>query len=356
MSPGTARQPAARREPCRPLGRIRHATPERTAHGRRDRHRHHATTSRRQLLRRLAVGAAGAAAASVAGVIAARPAAAADGDPLTLGALNTHGFETDVNYSGPTLPASFNIQAGDETKANIDILTNVFAGAGTALLGVASGNGNQQIGIIGWSKKPGGTGLVGFTGNAGAYGGEFFGGLAELRLRPGGAAPPTLTNAHQAGELYEDADANLWICVAPGTPGSWRLLAGRQTAGALTLLPAPVRVYDSRLSDGPLAGGSSRTVSLTEGHVGTTPTAAVPAGATGALLSLTLDATVQSGFLAVFAAGIAFPGTSNANWFQDGQILAVTTVSAVDAAGAVTVFAGGPGRTQFLIDIIGFYT
>ena len=62
------------------------------------------------------------------------------------------------------------------------------------------------------------------------------------------------------------------------------------------------------------------------------------------------------GFLAVFAADVAFPGTSNANWFQDGQILAVTTVSAVDAAGAVTVFAGGPGRSQFLIDIIGFYT
>jgi hypothetical protein len=63
------------------------------------------TTSRRHLLRGLAAGAAGAAAASVAGVVVARPAAAADGDPLTLGALSTHGFETDVNYSGPTLTA-----------------------------------------------------------------------------------------------------------------------------------------------------------------------------------------------------------------------------------------------------------
>jgi len=313
------------------------------------------TTSRRRLLGGLVAGAAGAAAASVAGVVAARPAAAADGDPLTLGALNTHAFVTDVNYSGPTEPASVNIQAGDETKANIAILTDVFAGAGTALLGVASGNGNQQIGVIGWSKKPGGTGLVGFTGDAGAYGGEFFGGLAELRLRPGGAAPPTLTDAHQAGELYEDVDANLWICVAAGTPGTWRLLSGPKTAGALTLLSPPVRVYDSRASDGPLAGGSSRTVGLTEGRAATALTPAVPVGATGALISLTLDATIRSGFLAVFAAGIAFPGTSNANWYQDGQILAVTTVSAVDATGAVTVFAGGPGQTQFIIDVIGFY-
>ncbi|HKA03286.1 MAG TPA: hypothetical protein VKD67_03125 [Acidimicrobiales bacterium] len=197
--------------------------------------------------------------------------------------------------------------------------------------------------------------MIGFTGNAGAYAGEFFGGVAELRLRPGGAAPTTLTNAHQAGELYEDADANLWLCVAPGTPGTWRMLSGPKAAGTLTLLPSPVRVYDSRIGDGPLAGGSSRTVSLAEGTAAGAPTPAVPTGATGALLSVTLDATVDSGFLSVFAAGLAYPGTSNANWFATGQILAVTTVSAVDAAAGVTLFAGGPGRSQVIIDVIGFY-
>jgi hypothetical protein len=230
------------------------------------------------------------------------------------------------------------------------------------VLGVASGNGNQKIGMIGWSKKALGTGVVGFTGGAGAYGGEFFGGLAELRLRPGGAAPTTLANAHQAGELYEDADANLWLCVAAGTPGTWRRLAGPTAAGALTLLPTPVRVYDSRppggpaaTNDGPLGGGATRTVSLTEGFVGTTATPAVPAGSTGALISLTLDATVDAGFLAVFAGGVPYPGTSNANWFATGQILAVTTASAVDASGAVTIYAGGGGTTQFVIDVIGFF-
>lgn len=319
-------------------------------------------TTRRHLLRGLAVGAAGAAAAGVAGVVAARPAAAADGDPLNVGETNTFSTATNVNFDGATTPASFNIQSGDETTANNTILTNAFAGSGAALLGVASGNGNQQIGIIGWSKKALGTGVIGFTGGAGAYGGEFFGGLAELRLRPGGNAPTTLSNAHQAGEIYEDQDANLWLCVAAGTPGTWRLLSGPKAAGALTLLPTPVRVYDSRppggpaaTNDGPLGGGATRAVNLAAGFVGATPTPAVHAGSTGALISLTLDATVGSGFVAIFTGGAAYSGTSNANWFQSGQILAVTTVSAVDAASAVTVYAGGPGSTQFVIDVIGFY-
>ena len=35
------------------------------------------------------------------------------------------------------------MQSGDETTANNDILNNNFNSVGTALLGVASGNGNQ---------------------------------------------------------------------------------------------------------------------------------------------------------------------------------------------------------------------
>ena len=85
------------------------------------------------------------------------------------------------------------------------------------------------------------------------------------------------------------------------------------------------------------------------------PAPAVPAGAAAALISLTLDATAGAGFLGVFANGIAWPGTSNANWYTNGQILAVTTVTAVDATAKVTVHAGGPGSTQFVIDVIGYY-
>jgi hypothetical protein len=81
----------------------------------------------------------------------------------------------------------------------------------------------------------------------------------------------------------------------------------------------------------------------------------VPPGAAAALIRLTLDETAGAGFLGVFANGIAWPGTSNANWYTNGQILAVTTVTAVDATAKVTVHAGGPGSTQFMIDVVGFY-
>ena len=226
-------------------------------------------SSRRRMLRSLALGAAGAAAAGA--VVAGRPsiAAAADGDPLRVGATNAHTLPTNVNYSGATTAASFNIQSGDQTAANDGILNGLFANAGTALLGVASGNGNQNIGITGWSKKPLGTGVVGFTGGTGAYGGEFFGGLAEVRLRPGGEAPITLTNAHAVGELYEDATGELWLCTAAGSPGTWRQIAGPTTAGAFHAI-SPRRVYDSRADAlGKLAPDEERVLSMATSTDGT---------------------------------------------------------------------------------------
>jgi hypothetical protein len=306
-------------------------------------------TSRRTLLRTMALGVAAAGAATIA--TGARPAGAADGDAITLGQTNDFATPTNVNYQGATTAASLNVQSGDETAANDTILNNVFNSAGTALLGVASGNGNQGIGIIGWSKKPGGTGLVGFTGGAGAYGGEFFGGLAEVRLRPGGAAPITLTNAHQVGELYEDQDGTLWICTAAGTPGTWREIAGPTTAGAFHAI-APRRVYDSRPNDR-LAPGADRTVSVANSTDGTVDV--VPVGATAVSLTVTVTGTEGAGgFVAVRPAGTGYNGTSSVNWFGPGQNLATTVITGVDADRQI-VLRAGEQYTHIVVDVTGFY-
>ena len=250
-------------------------------------------TTRRSMLRSLAVGAAAAGAATL---VTGRPAHAADGDPVTLGQTNEFNTATNVNYKGATVAASVNVQSGDETTANNTILNNNFNSAGAALLGVASGNGNQGIGIIGWSKKPLGTGVVGFTGGAGAYGGEFFGGLAELRLRPGGAAPITLTNAHLVGEMYEDQEGTLWICTAAGSPGTWREIAGATTAGAFHAVE-PRRVYDSRPGS-KLAPGEDRVISVANSTDGTLDV--VPVKATAVTLTVTVTETEGiGGFVAV---------------------------------------------------------
>lgn len=301
------------------------------------------------MLRSMALGVAAAGAATLA--TGARTARAADGDPVTVGQTNEFATATNVNYKGATTAASFNVQSGDETAANDTILNNAFSSAGAALLGVASGNGNQGIGVIGWSKKPLGTGLVGFTGGAGAYGGEFFGGLAEVRLRPGGAAPITLTNAHQVGELYEDQDGTLWICTAAGSPGTWREIAGPATAGSFHAI-APRRVYDSRPNDR-LTPGQDRTISVANSTDGTADV--VPVKATAVCLTVTVTATEGAGgFVAVRPAGTAYNGTSSINWFGPGQNLATTVITGIDADRQI-VLRAGEQYTQIVVDVTGFY-
>jgi hypothetical protein len=307
-------------------------------------------SSRRSMLRKAAMGVA---AVGVAGIATGtRSAAADDGDPLKLGTTNTHTTQTNVNYGGPTVPASTNIQSGDQTAANDGILNTTFGGAGTALLGVASGNGNQSIGIIGWSKKAGGTGLVGFTGAAGAYGGEFFGGLAEIRLRPGGNQPITLTDTHQVGELYEDATGTLWLCVTAGTPGTWREIGGTTSSGAFHAI-APRRVYDSR-PDRKLAAGVDRVISVANSTDGTVDV--VPRFATAVTLTVTITETEGiGGWVAIRPQDSAFAGTSSINWFGPNQNLATTVVSALGGDRQIIALGGGGNSTHLVVDVAGYY-
>lgn len=131
-------------------------------------------------------------------------------------------------------------------------------------------------------------------------------------------------------------------------------------------LPAPIRVYDSRTgtgaaanNDGPLAFGTVRTVSLAQGYSSpsaTTKVAAVPAGATSAVVNLTIDGTTQQGFLTLYAANVDQPASSSINWFGTGQILANTNIVALAPDGTIKVTAGGPGSAQVIIDVLGYYT
>jgi hypothetical protein len=307
-------------------------------------------SSRRKLLRGMAAGIAGVGAVSVIG--GASSAHADDGQPLNLGATNTHASQTNVTYTGPVRAVSFNVQSGDQAAANDNILNGAFNSVGTAFLGVANGNGNQLIGVTGWSKKPGGTGVVGFTGVAGAYGGEFFGGSAEIRLRPGGAAPITLTDAHQAGELYEDATGTLWICVVAGAPGSWREIAGPATAGTFHPI-TPWRVYDSRIGGAKLEPDLDRVVSVANATDGTVDVVPVKSSAVAMTVTVT-QTSGAGGFVAVRPAGTTYNGTSSINWFGPDQSLATTVISGIDADRQITLRAGAQS-THVAVDITGYY-
>jgi hypothetical protein len=310
---------------------------------------HVAAASRRSMLRNLALGAAAAGAASV--VVGGKSAGAANGQPLTLGVTNDHAAATNVNYNGAVTAASFNVQSGDQTAANDGILNGLFANQGTAFLGVASGNGNQNIGVTGWSKKANGTGVIGFTGGTGAYGGEFFGGLAEVRLRPGGAAPITLTSTHAVGEIYEDETGTMWVCVVAGAPGSWRELAGANTAGSFHAI-APRRVFDSRTTT-KFAVAVDRDISVATA-TDSTPNV-VPPFATAVALTVTVTETEgNGGFVAVRPQGTEYRGTSSINWFGANQNLATTVITGVGGDRLITVRAGS-AATHVVVDVTGYY-
>jgi hypothetical protein len=177
---------------------------------------------------------------------------------------------------------------------------------------------------------------------------------------------PPASGTWEQGTLLRKG-GQLYLCTASGTPGAWSpLLPAANSAGSLHLLGSPVRVYDSRsgtgpasTAQGPLAAGATRLVSLVAGYIRGVPlpTAAVPAGATGAMVTLTVADTVGGGFLAIYSAGAENPGTSNINWSAAGQFIATTTVSAVDSAAKVAVAAGGAAgaKTDFIIDVAGYY-
>lgn len=126
------------------------------------------------------------------------------------------------------------------------------------------------------------------------------------------------------------------------------------------LLPSPLRAYDSRTADGPLSPNQTRTVNLQTGKDGAQAIqVAVPAGATGAIVTLTVtDTTVgvggPGGFLTLYSADLTtIPATSTINWTGAGQNLATTTQVAVSANGSVKI-TDGANATNFVIDVIGY--
>ena len=136
-----------------------------------------------------------------------------------------------------------------------------------------------------------------------------------------------------------------------------QLSLGAPPAGEAHLLPVPLRAYDSRDNAGPkLAALETRTISLATGKdITGNSSIAVPPGATGAIVTLTVTETVgPGGFIKLYNAALTTqPATSSINWAGTNQNLAVTTQVEVDASGSVKV-TGGANSTHFVIDVIGY--
>jgi hypothetical protein len=175
-------------------------------------------------------------------------------------------------------------------------------------------------------------------------------------------APPSRTDAHLAGELDLDANYDVWLCTADGTPGTWRKIGGRTTAGAFHAI-TPGRVYDSRL-DQPspaarLSSGEERTISvrdqraLTNGAV--TLADLVPAGATAISANVAVVDTIGAGFLCANPGGVHTIGAATVNWWASGQILNNGVILTLDASRQLNLIVGGGGSAHIVVDVTGYF-
>jgi len=313
-------------------------------------HGERAATSRRDVLKLASGVAAGVAAA---GALLARPeqAAATTGQPLTIGQLQTAQNITylangaaSANGAGTALTTEQTLFWADNRQSVLD--------HGIGIRG--DGHGVNGSGVWGHSDFNG----IGLLGDGG-IGAQLAGSRAALYLASAGTAPLTRSDAHKPGEIDVDTSGALWVCVAAGSPGQWRKLAGPDSAGAFHALN-PVRVYDSRWPGGSkMAASATRLVSIADGHDLTTGVVnapnVVPSGAAAIAYNLTITNTTGSGFLTIAPGTASSVTASSINWSAAGQDLANGLIVAIDTLRQVRAFSGGGGSTDFVIDIAGYF-
>ena len=340
----------------------------------------HEALSRRRMLG----VAAGMAAAGAAGLVAsAQPAAAANGQNVVLGTyLNTATQSTavivtgnpgyglgaiDTSFAGSftyVKPAVLGYAAGSALNTGGRFESDATYGSGV----YAKATGSQSSGISVVSTGASSNAVSATASGADSFAGSFGSGQGTAAAfqsdhgqillepnNPGLAAPVDGTAYHRQGELLTDGVGDLWWCSAPGNPGTWRKLSGRTVAGALELLPAPVRVYDSRAGmpphvapQVPLAAGAVRAIDLRAASSG------VPAGATAALVTcLIVDAAPGNANFTIWTNGVARPSANSIVWGGTSGRASGLTVTALDAHAKVQVSSSV--KTDLAIDVVGFY-
>ena len=343
-----------------------------------------ASMSRRHALRAAGVLAAGAVAGGAGIIAAASPAAAATGtfdggSPAVFanGGAGAGSVGVNAQVQGTNGVAVDGFSSGTDgvgVRGNGD-LYGVYgiSTTGTGISGDTMGQygiygnssgGTSSVGVYGRSMN--GRGLHGY-GGVGVYAQSLNVGVSidadqtSLRFSTAATSPLTSGATYQTRDIVVDSAGVIWFCIAGGTPGTWRMLAGPATAGAFTPL-TPGRVYDSRRSsygqNGPLGSGQSRTISVGTSYDvnGGNPTLNfVPNGATAVFANVTVVETTGNGWLAINPGGTTAVSASSINWSASGQILANGISLTLNATREITVVNGSPGSTNFIIDVLGYY-
>lgn len=310
-------------------------------------------TDRRQLLGRVAGAAAAGLAIGIAG--SGATARAADGQPVLAGNEVESTDSTMVRRTTAGAGNVFVATDSDTVLADGFLVTNP-----AAVGGYAFGANDVYNGVHGWSgASDGGDIEAGYGVIATARGDA----RAPLRLISVVGDPRRDGNDHAAGEITIDDAGTLWACVAGGVPGTWRKLQGPSTAGAYHPIE-PVRCFDSRrpgyLNGGLIEPGDVRQIVCRDDHDEATgevtSTDEIPAGATAITYNLTVTQTTGPNFLSVASGDGDEPAASSINFASAGVTVANGLTGKLNAAREIRIYCGnGPGSTQAIVDVNGYY-
>jgi hypothetical protein len=341
--------------------------------------------SRRGALRALGgVAAGGVGLALGSTVLAAQPAAAADGSNLVLGSGTLNTAATPTTLLGSVASgALLNIENASSSGASSGlyalkgdsgsgitgvvgaVVGDISSGSLSGVVGLndvgsgvtgqsqtesgVAGSSHSGIGVFGVS--PNGIGVLG---QGGTYGLVGEGTLAPLVLSTasGSVGPPT-TGSHFAGEFFVDHFGALFYCYSAN---KWVQI----DKGFTNLLPTPIRVFDSRVTGapnvsdpsraaGPLAAQAIVTLQITGASVGGH---SVPAGAAAVIGNVTAVSPTADGWLTLYPNGEATPLVSNLNFQVGDKARGNFCVVALDGTGKMDVFA--QSSTQVVFDVTGF--
>jgi len=189
-------------------------------------------------------------------------------------------------------------------------------------------------------------------------GGWFISDGSVLRLSPATAnrpAPAGDAYHHDSGDIAMDKDYNLWVCVAGGNPATWRKVTGPATAGAFHLLPAPVRVYDSRPFTNPGTGPKTPLVPSVARVLDVSGNSSgVPSGATGVMCNLlVLNAVAGNGNLTIWSNSAGQPAANTMVWGGTAGRCSSLAVTALDPSAKCQVMASI--KVDLALDVVGYY-
>jgi hypothetical protein len=216
-------------------------------------------------------------------------------------------------------------------------------------------------GINGWGKGKTGIGITGESdlgyGVVGGSGGIDLAALGNGRILQLSLPvdPPSLLSDPPAGppnyqpndfEQVRDGNGVIWVShQAPAnSPAAayWRRLN--------TMIPiTPLRVVDTRSGLGGVSGiqpvGSTQTWALAGSN-------GIPASAVGLVGNLTAAFYTESGYLAIFPGGTAWPGNSTVNFSPASSAWANFFVVLFGAGGNVSVYMGA--TSHVILDVVGY--